>query len=298
MSQAHRHGEQEAYSSELRRVTIVGSAVNIILTILQLFGGITTHSKALIADSIHSLSDLLSDAVVLIANKMASAPPDEDHPYGHGKYETLGTIFLSALLCVTGFGLAFNATQNFNNPQAPGLWAIAFASLGLLAKEGLYHYTVKVGKQIHSQILIANAWHHRSDAMSSAASLGGIAGAIFINPILDPVAALIVGLMIARMGLKIGWQALQESVDTALEQELLEKIQHGAIEHPQALGVHKVRARRMGPYVLVDFHLDVPAHLSILEAHTISEIVEENILKQFTRVSEVLIHLDPIESKP
>jgi cation diffusion facilitator family transporter len=282
------------YNTEVRKVTLLGSVVNIILTILQLIGGLLTGSQALIADSVHSLSDLFSDFVVLVANKLASAPPDDDHPYGHGKYETLGAIFLSALICLTGFGLAFNATLNFENPQRPGTWALAFAILGLIAKEALYHYTLKAGKRIRSQLLIANASHHRSDAVSSLASFAGIAGAVFINPILDPVAALIVGILIVRMGLTIGWQGLQELLDASLEGELLEQIQQEALKQPQAKSVHNIRARRMGPYILVDFHLDVPAELTILEAHTISEIVELNILTLFPQVSEVLIHLDPV----
>ena len=282
------------YSAQVRRVTLVGSVVNIVLTILQFTGGVLTNSRALVADSVHSLSDLLSDFVVLIANKLASAPPDDDHPYGHGKYETLGTIFLSALLCVTGVALAFNATQNFEDPQVPGALAIAFAALGLIAKEGLYHYTMKVGKALRSQLLIANAWHHRSDAVSSLASFVGIAGAVFINPILDSVAALVVGFLIIRMGLSIGWESLQELLDAALEDDLLENIQEEALKHPEAKSVHNVRARRMGPYVLVDFHLDVPAELTILEAHSISELVEHAILERFSDVTEVLIHLDPV----
>ncbi|MDF1664622.1 MAG: cation diffusion facilitator family transporter [Planctomycetota bacterium] len=282
------------YSAQVRRVTFVGSVVNVLLTILQLVGGIATNSRALIADSVHSLSDLLSDAVVIIANKLASAPPDDDHPYGHGKYETLGTIFLSALLCVTGVALAFNATLNFDKPEIPSPLAIFFAFIGLVAKEGLYHYTMRVGKALRSQLLIANAWHHRSDAVSSMASFVGIAGAVFINPILDAVAALIVGLLIFRMGLSIGWQSLQELLDAALEDDLLEKIQEEALKHPKAKSVHNVRARRMGPYILVDFHLDVPAELTILEAHSISELVEHAILDRFSGVTEVLIHLDPV----
>lgn len=294
MSDHPENKPQEHYSSEVRRVTFVGSAVNIFLTVLQLIGGLLTNSRALIADSVHSLSDLLSDGVVILANKLASAPPDDDHPYGHGKYETLGTIFLSALLCVTGAALAFNATLNFEDPQLPGPLAIAFAFIGLVAKEGLYHYTMRVGKAIRSQLLIANAWHHRSDAVSSLASFVGIAGAVFINPILDAVAALIVGLLIIRMGLSIGWQSLQELLDAALEDDLLEKVQEEALKHPGAHSVHNVRARRMGPYILVDFHLDVPAELTILEAHRISELVEQAILKRFSEVTEVLIHLDPV----
>lgn len=282
------------YSADVRRVTFVGSGVNIVLMVIQLLGGLATGSKALIADSVHSLSDLLSDAVVIVANKLASAPPDDDHPYGHGKYETLGTIFLSALLCVTGVALSFNATLNFEDPQVPSGLAILFAFIGLLAKEGLYHYTMRVGKALRSQILIANAWHHRSDAVSSLASFVGIAGAVYINPILDAVAALIVGLLIIRMGLSIGWQSLQELLDAALEDDLLEKIQEEALKHPKAKSVHNVRARRMGPYVLVDFHLDVPAELTILEAHRISELVELAILHRFSDVTEVLIHLDPV----
>lgn len=284
-----------AQGREVRRVTLTGLVANVGLAAVQLVSGALTGSRALIADGVHTLSDLVSDGVVLLASRLAAAPPDEDHPYGHGKYEPLATIILSALLAVTGAGIAVSGYEAFSSPSAPSSAAALFALLGLVVKESLYHYTVRAGRRLRSELLRANAWHHRSDALSSAVSFGGVVGALSGYPILDPVASVIVACIIGWMALRMGYQSIQQLLDAALEEDLKADIREAALELDGVISVHALRARRMGPYVLVDLHIDVPGSMTVLEAHGIAERAESRIRERFREVSEVLIHLDPAE---
>lgn len=281
-------------AQRVARVTIHGALVNVGLAGLQLTAGVLANSKVLIADSLHSFSDLVSDFVVLWTNKLASAPADEDHPYGHGKFEPLGVLVMSALLLMAGAGFAFHAAHHLERVEAPKSWAVVIAIIGLLAKEGLYHYTRWAAEEVKSELLMANAWHHRSDALSSIASLAGIVGALVGYPILDSAAAIVVGAMIIKMALSLGWSSLNQLLDSSLEFEMLTAMRREAEAIEGVQSIHALRARRMGPYVLVDMHLEVPGEMTVRAAHVISERVEVRLRESFSQVSEVLIHLDPV----
>jgi len=296
----HDHGAaallQGDFIGEARRVTLVGVVVNLSLAVLKAVVGLGSGSSALVADAAHSVSDFVTDVIVLISTYLAAQPPDEDHPYGHGRFETIGTVLLATALVTAGAGIALAAIREFGSPKAGGSnLALLVAGISVLANEFLFRYTLAVGTRLGSRVIIANAWHNRSDAASSIAAFAGILGAHFGYPILDPVAAVIVGGMIIKIGLGIGWKGLQELTDTALEASLLEKITAEVRATPGVIGVHAVRARRMGPYVLVDLHLDVPGDWTVLRAHSLAEEVEQHILEGFLQVNELLIHLDPIE---
>jgi cation diffusion facilitator family transporter len=293
--QEARAARAKTYEREVRRVTLVGVGVNVLVAAAQSIAGFGLGSRALVADAAHTLSDLVSDAVVMVATRLSAAPPDEDHPYGHGKFETLGTVVLALLLTATGLGIAGHAVAHLEGAVAPNPWAMAFAALCLFSKEFLYRYTRAAGARIGSNLLLANAWHHRSDAVSSLATLTGIIGAVLGYPMLDGVAAIVVAILILRMALNIGWKSLQELLDTSLEAELLEAISSEAVSAPGVLSIHAMRARRMGPSILVDMHIDLPGDLSLRDAHEISESVERLVLSRFSEVAEVLVHLDPVE---
>lgn len=287
--------DANATENDVRKVTIYGSVVNLLLALVQLVIGIVAGSPALLADAAHTLTDLFGDGLVLLFNAIAESPADEDHPYGHGKFEAVGTMLMSALLFVTGLGLAWKAYETMGTVIVPSRIALAAAFIGIISKEILYRWTRYHAKRLRSQLLMANAWHHRSDAISSIASFLGIAGALAGHTVLDPAAAVLVSLLIASVAIRLGWAALQQLLDTALETELLDAVQSQVADTEGVLGVHAVRARRMGPNVLIDLHIEVPGKMSVFDAHAITERVEENILQQFSEVTELLIHVDPIE---
>lgn len=283
------------YKGAVQRVTIVSAMTNLALAVIKVVAGLLAGSQALIADGIHSVSDLVTDAIVWLAAHFAAQPPDEDHPYGHGRFETVATVLLSAVLVTTGGAIIVHAVASFSNSEVPESYAFIVALISIAANEGLYQYNMRVGRRIRSSLLIANAWHNRSDAGSSVASALGVLGARLGFPMLDPVAALLVGLMVARMGLEIGWKSVEELLDSSLEEQLLKDLGSRATTVEGVLSVHALRARRMGPNILVDLHIDVPGSMTVLEAHELTEDVEKAILDRFDAVSEVLVHVDPIE---
>jgi cation diffusion facilitator family transporter len=252
--------------NETTRITLWGVAVNLVLAIIKIAGGIIGQSQALLADGIHSLSDLASDAMVLIAVKHAGEDADEDHPYGHARYETLATVALGILLIGVAVGIAYDAILRLDNPEeiaTPALFTLIIAAISIFSNEGLYHATRAVAKKIRSPLLEANAWHHRSDAVSSIVVLIGI-GATYIGyPLLDAVAAILVALMIAKIGLDLSRQSVQELVDTALEPEMVDKIKQTILSIDDVRELHMLRSRRMGHNALVDVHLLVSPKLSV-----------------------------------
>jgi len=256
-----------------------------------------THSQALIADGIHTLSDLASDFVVLIAAKMASKDADEDHPYGHGRIETVATVILGLALAGVAVGIALNAFDRITHPEKllqPTSLALLFAALAIISKEGLYHYTMSVANKVNSKMLKANAWHHRSDAISSIMVAIGVAGSVFLEiPWLDAAAAIIVAVMIFYMGLRLILDSTMELVDTALEPEKTEEISKfisgiEGVEH-----MHMLRTRRMGHNVLADVHVQVNAYLSVSEGHYVAENVMQKLRKKFPEMHDITVHIDP-----
>ena len=282
---------------ETRNVTLVGMIVNIGLALAQLIGGTFAHSQALIADGMHTLSDLASDVVVLIAAKMANKDADDDHPYGHGRFETVATSILGLALAGVAVGIAISAFGRLMNPERllqPEPIALIFAALAIISKEGLYQYTMVVAKRLDSKMLMANAWHHRSDAISSILVAIGVAGSvIFEIPWLDAAAAIIVSVMIFYMGARLILDSTMELVDTALDPERTAEISQfiGNIEGVDHM--HLLRTRKMGNTVLADVHLQVNSYLSVSEGHYIAEKVIHELRDEFPEMHDITVHIDP-----
>lgn len=279
-----------------RRATLIGALINLLLSGIKVVVGVVGHSQALIADGIHSLSDLISDLLVLYGAKHGGMAADEAHPYGHGRIETLVTVGVGLLLIAVAVGIALDAVERLFNPQLltqPEPIVLFAALLSILSKEGLYHYTLRIANRIRSKLLQANAWHHRSDALSSIVVLVGVAGTMAGLTYLDAIAAVIVSVMVAKAGIELGWEAIQELIDTGLEQEKLEVIRSEILQVEGVKALHRLRTRRMGANVLVDVHILVDPRLSVSEGHHIADHVELTLYKQIPDVSDVTVHIDP-----
>ena len=286
----------DARFAAMRRVTLVGALVNIVVSAAQITGGVFAHSQALIADGLHTLSDLVSDAVVLFAAKHGSQDADEDHPYGHRRIETLGSVFVGLALVGVAVAIGFNAAERLFNPGrllSPQPLALAFAALAIVSKEALYHYTVHVAKRVRSSLLRANAWHHRSDVFSSLVVFAGIGGTLLGLPYLDAIAAIVVAVMIARIGWQLASSGVRELIDTALDSEEVEAIRRVILATDGVSGVHMLRTRRMGGEALADVHILVNSRISVSEGHRISEAVEQRLIEEIEEMSDVTVHIDP-----
>jgi len=278
------------------KATWWGLIVNLLLSIGKLVFGFIGHSQALIADGLHSLSDLVSDGMVLLATHHSNVDADEDHPYGHARYETFATITLAVLLTAVGIGIgvdAINRLIDYQNIATPTLITLIIAGLSVLSKEILYQYTMIVARRVKSKLLEANAWHHRSDAISSIVVFVGIAGAIWGYPLLDSVAAIIVAFMVCKIGWDLGHQSFQELVDTGLEPETLKAMEAAILSVDGVNQMHMLRTRRMGHSALADVHILVSPKLSVSEGHQISEAVELALTLQFDEINDVTVHIDP-----
>ncbi|WP_433704162.1 cation diffusion facilitator family transporter [Paraburkholderia sacchari] len=278
-----------------RKTTFVSVGVNSVLVVLQIAVGVFAHSQALIADGIHSLSDLVSDFVVLLANRHSGAKPDADHNYGHSRYETVASLFLGALLIAVGVGMLARAgTRIANLGDIPPVHAsaLAVAVLVLVSKEALFRYMLREAQRVRSAMLIANAWHARSDAASSLVVAIGIVGSLMGVRLLDPIAAAIVGFMVARMGWVFGWDALQDLSDRALDETTTADLRATLVGTPGVLDVHELRTRKTGDLALVDAHILVDPLISVSEGHYIAEMARARLLKD-PRVLDALIHVDP-----
>ncbi|HEY1608939.1 MAG TPA: cation diffusion facilitator family transporter [Paraburkholderia sp.] len=278
-----------------RKTTSVSIALNSVLVVLQIAVGAFAHSQALIADGVHSCADLVSDFVVLLANRHSGAQPDEDHNYGHSRYETVASLFLGALLITVGVGMLWRAGIRVTHLDAiPAVHASALvvALLVLVSKEGLFRYMLREAQRVRSQMLIANAWHARSDAASSLVVALGIIGSLMGVRLLDPIAAAIVGFMVARMGWVFGWDALQDLSDRALDAEATADLRELLLATPGVLDVHELRTRKTGDLALVDAHILVDPLISVSEGHYIAESARSHVLAD-PRVLDALIHVDP-----
>jgi cation diffusion facilitator family transporter len=278
-----------------RKSTFVSIALNSVLMTLQIVIGMIAHSQALVADGVHSLADLVSDFVVLIANRHSGAEPDADHNYGHSRYETVASLFLGALLIAVGVGMLWRAGTRLADLQdipAVHLSALAVAVLVLVSKEALFRYMLREAQRVRSAMLIANAWHARSDAASSLVVALGIIGSLAGVRLLDPIAAAIVGFMVARMGWMFGWDALQDLSDRALDDAAAGDVRKLLMSTPGVRDVHELRTRKMGDFALVDAHILVDPLISVSEGHYIAETARARILTD-SRVLDALIHVDP-----
>ncbi len=286
----------ERYAS-VRRVVLVGAVADLILAVGKIGGGIAAHSQSLVADGVHSLSDLVTDVLVLIAAKFAHGKPDAGHPYGHERIETVATVALGIVLILIGAGIAFDSFSRLFNPvtlQTPAWWAMAVAAVSVAFKEGLYHYTVRAARRNRSKLLEANAWHARSDAASSLVVIVGVGGTLLGLVYLDAIAAVVVSWMIGRIGYRLARQGVEELIDAGLKPEKVKLIRTALMEVDGVSDVHMLRTRQMGPKSLVDVHIliDDPK-LSVSEGHQISETARAKLIHQFEDIEDVTVHIDP-----
>ncbi len=282
-----------------RRVTWTSIVLNLALTLAQIVVGILGNSHALVADGVHTLSDLTTDVMVLFALKHGAKEADEEHPYGHGRIETAVTLALGSMLVVVAAGIAWRALdrllfdpQPFTAPSPIAFWV---ALVTLAVKEGLYRYTLRTATRYGSAMLHANAWHHRTDAISSLIVIVGIGGALYGYGYLDAVAAVAVSAMVAKIGAELGWRALQELIDTGLAAEDRAAIRRVIEEVSGVKALHMLRTRRMGSQAFVDVHIRVDPRLSVSEGHQIGEVVRQRLIRQIAPVTDVMIHIDTEE---
>jgi cation diffusion facilitator family transporter len=278
------------------RSTWVSVGVNVALATVQLLAGVFAHSQALVADGFHSLSDLVCDFLVLVANYHSKVPADEGHPYGHDRVETAASFVLGVILIATGGGIIFAAAMKLQHvgnipPVTPlALWT---AGLSLVTKEGLFRYLLRVGERLRSPMLIANAWHARSDAASSLVVAIGISVRLMGFLYADAFAAIIVGFMIVRMGARFGWVAFQELIDAGLAPEEVARIRETIVNTSGVKSLHELRTRRMAQRALVDAHILVDPRISVSEGHNIAERARLSVLQNNELVGHVLVHVDP-----
>ncbi len=281
---------------EIRKVTLIGSAVDLSLGVAKIIVGIVGSSQALLADGIHSLSDLVTDFMVLFAAKQASHPADEEHPYGHARIETVMTVALGIALIAVATGIAYDAIRRLFDPELllhPGWGALVVAAISIVSKEAIYRYTSRTANRLRSNLLHANAWHSRSDAISSVIVVIGVAGSMAGLDYLDAVAAIGVAAMIVKIGWDLVWHSLRELVDTGLEPERVDAISECIRSVDGVLTTHMLRTRKMGADALVDVHIQVGPRLSVSEGHQISETVRARIIHDIEEVTDVLVHIDP-----
>jgi cation diffusion facilitator family transporter len=277
------------------RSTWTSVVVNVLLAALQVGIGIYAKSQALIADGIHSLSDLVADFIVLFAGRHSQKDPDDDHPYGHQRFETAASLILGALLLAVGVGMLWSAALKLQAPESiPQVHVVALwvAGVALVCKELLFRYMLSVAKKVKSSMLVANAWHARSDAASSLVVGLGIAGNLLGYPMLDPIAAIIVGFMIGKTGWTFAWRAMHDLVDGAADAEQVAAIQATLAATPGVINVHDVRTRKMGDMIIVDAHLEVDADISVEAGHDIAVAAYQRVMRHH-QVLNVMTHIDP-----
>lgn len=287
---------------DIRSITIWGAVVNIALTVAKIVAGVVGRSAAMIADGIHSLSDLLSDIVVLVFTHISSKGKDRDHSFGHGKFETLATLIVSIILVVVGAKLMSGGIKSIISVvngeviPKPGYIALAAAVISIVAKEILYQATVKVGKEVNSPVVVANAWHHRSDALSSIGALIGIGGAIILGDkwtVLDPIASCCISIAIIVIAVKMALPSLSELLETSLPEDIEAEIVRTASEISGVRDIHELKTRRNGISFIIDAHITVDPSISIVEAHDIATNVEEALQLKYGNETQISIHMEP-----
>ena len=291
---------------EIYKVTAVGTIVNVALTVFKFVAGFVGRSSAMIADAVHSLSDLVTDAIIFIFVKAASKPIDRDHQYGHGKFETLATLIVGCILIIVGLGIMIAGVKDciefFHGDKGarPRFIALIAAILSIVLKEGLYRYTIHCSKKIDSPILKANAWHHRSDAFSSIATLIGVAGAMFLGEnglILDPLASILVSVYICKSGYDVVKPSMDELLEKALPAETEKEIRQLIKSVEGIEGVHMLKTRKIGARLAIEAHTLMDGQISLNEAHRIATLAERKLKKRFGTNSHIGIHMEPSKNK-
>lgn len=302
ISHTSTYNEADARKKGIFRVTAIGSVVNLLLLIFKFIAGLAGHSSAMLADAIHSLSDFITDIVVVVLVRISGKPVDRSHEYGHGKYETLATVLISVLLACAALGIFWNGAYtvySFCNGAAierPSLIALIAAVVSVVSKEWLYRYTVIKGKKFHSEAVVANAWHHRSDALSSVGTAIGIGGAILLGDswtVLDPLAAVFVSLLIFRMAFKLLHNSLDELLEKSLPESDEDEIRKIIMSFPGVSNPHNLRTRRIGNYCSIEVHIRMDGDISLKAAHATATSIENKLKSKFGSNTIINIHLEP-----
>ncbi len=289
--------EFQRVANRVSFVTIIG---NILLSVMKLIAGFIAHSNAMISDAIHSASDVFSTFVVIIGIKLASKKADKEHPYGHERLECVAAIVLSMVLFITGFGIGAAALKNitsgdYNNIVVPGILALVAAIVSIVSKEAMYWYTRYNAKRIDSSALMADAWHHRSDAFSSIGALIGIAGARLGFPIMDSIASLIIFVFIIKAAYDIFKDAIDKMVDHACDDATVNQIRECVMKHEDVLGIDMLQTRIFGNKIYVDLEIETDGSYTLSKAHTIAETVHDDIEKSFPKVKHIMVHVNPAD---
>ena len=297
-------GQSNAREKAIFRVTWIGSIVNFLLLVFKFVVGIIGHSSALVADAVHSLSDFVTDIIVIVFVKISGKPEDDDHRYGHGKYETLATALIGLALFAVGIGLLVSGASKVAEAlggavlPAPSMIALVVAAVSIVSKEILYRYTVRVGRNLNSQAVIANAWHHRSDAFSSIGTLIGIGGAIFLGEkwrILDPIAAIVVSAFIIKVAIDLIKPCVDELLERSLPAETEKQILDIIALYPEVSSPHHLRTRKIGNHIAIEVHLRMDGNVTLENAHASATLIEKRLRDEFGPDTHVGIHMEPIK---
>ncbi len=294
---------EEVRNKRAKEVTWAGFWLNIVLTVLKIFAGIQGKSAAMLADGIHSLSDFITDIVILIGFQFTAKPADESHNYGHGKFETFATVIIGLALIFAGYGIFKSGAQNIYavfvqgvTLEKPGMISLVAAVISIVGKEWLFRYTRNVGIEINSPAVIANGWHHRSDVFSSFGTLIGIGGAIFLGSnwtILDPIASIVVSFFIFKVALEILAPAFSELMETSLGADDIDFIESTIAQHPEVVSSHKLRTRRIGSKAAIEVHIEVDPNLTVKIAHMIATEIEMTLHEHFGEAVFITTHIEP-----
>lgn len=294
--------EKSSREKGIYKVTIVGSIVNFLLLVFKFFAGIAGHSAAMLADAVHSLSDFITDIVVIVFVRIAGKPEDKGHDYGHGKYETLATAIIGLLLLCVGFGIFWNGASSIytflqgGQLESPGVVALVAALVSIVSKEILYQYTVIQGKKLNSQAVVANAWHHRSDALSSIGTAIGIGGAILLGDhwrVLDPIAAVVVSFFIMKVSVQLLIPCVDELLEKSLPDDVEKEIEQTVLSFPGVSQPHHLRTRRIGSYYAIEIHVRMDGKITLEEAHGTATAIENKLKEMFGKGTYVGIHVEP-----
>lgn len=287
---------------EIYKVTIVGSVVNLLLLVFKFAAGFLGHSAAMLADAVHSLSDFVTDVIVIVFVRISNKPQDKGHDYGHGKYETLATAIIGLLLLIVGFGILWNGASSIytflrgGKLEEPGMVALVAAVVSIVLKEILYRYTVAKGKKLNSQVVIANAWHHRSDVLSSVGTAVGIGGAILLGEhwrVLDPIAAVIVSFFIMKVAIRLLIPCVDELLEKSLPDEVEKEIEQALLSFPGVSEPHHLRTRRIGSYCAIEVHVRMDGQITLEEAHNTATAIEHKLKEMFGEGTLINIHVEP-----
>lgn len=287
---------------EIYKVTIVGSVVNFLLLVFKFVAGILGHSAAMLADAVHSLSDFVTDIIVIVFVRISNKPQDKGHDYGHGKYETLATAIIGLILLIAGFGILWNGASSIyafargEELEEPGMVALIAALVSIVLKEILYRYTVIKGKKLNSQSVIANGWHHRSDALSSIGTAVGIGGAILLGNhwrVLDPVAAVIVSFFIMKVAVQLLIPCVDELLEKSLPDDVEKQIEQALLSFPGVSEPHHLRTRRIGSYCAIEVHVRMDGQITLEAAHATATAIENRLKEMFGEGTLINIHVEP-----